>query len=79
MFDIDTCIIELVFIVLSLSKLEFFNLCDNSYINNKKMISSLRLLFVNFTEILKLIAHKMLFSNHKIKPANFNTFNKAFA
>ena len=80
MFDIDTHIIELVSIVLSLMKLEcFFNLFDNSYINNKKLISSLRPLFVNFTEILKLIAHKMPFSNHEIKPANCNTFNKAFA
>ena len=36
-------------------------------------------MFVIFTEILKLIAHKMSFYNHEIKPANFNTFNKAFA
>ena len=49
------------------------------YINSKKMISSLRLLFVNLTEILKLITHKMSFFNHKIKPVNFNTLNKAFA
>ena len=49
------------------------------YINSKKMISSLRLLFVNLTEILKLITHKMSFFNHKIKPVNFNILNKAFA